>query len=68
MLKYEPSFASWKPVIQARCLLYSAFTNKVERVCHFQASCWNYMTRRQALRDFPYTSQVSLHKKLTYLF
>jgi hypothetical protein len=43
-------------------LLYSALTDKVERNCHFPAPGWNCMTHRQALQDFPDTSQVSLHK------
>jgi hypothetical protein len=41
---------------------YSAFTDKVERNCHFPAPGWNCMTHRQALQCFPYTSQVSLHR------
>jgi hypothetical protein len=41
---------------------YSAFTDKVERNCHFPAAGWNYMTHRQALQVFPYISQASLNK------
>jgi hypothetical protein len=41
----------------------SAFTDKPERNCHFPAPGRNCMTHRQALHDFPDTSQVSLHKK-----
>jgi hypothetical protein len=40
---------------------YSAFTDKVEHKCHFQAPGWNCMTHRQALQDFPDTIKVSLH-------
>jgi hypothetical protein len=43
-------------------LNYSAFTDKVERNCHFSAPGWNCVTHRQALQGFPDTSQVSLHK------
>jgi hypothetical protein len=42
--------------------LFSAFTNKAERNCHFSAPGRKYMTHRQALQGFPDTSQVSLHK------
>jgi hypothetical protein len=42
--------------------LYSAFTDKVERNCHFPAPGWNRVTRRQALQCFLDTSQVFLHK------
>jgi hypothetical protein len=34
----------------------------VTRNSHIPASGRNFMTRRQALQDFPGTSQVSLHK------
>jgi hypothetical protein len=40
-----------------------AFTDKVERNCHFPAPGWKCMTHRQALQGFPDTSRVSLHKK-----
>jgi hypothetical protein len=43
-------------------VLYSVFTDKPERTCHFPAPGRNCMTHRQALQDFPDTSQVSLHK------
>jgi hypothetical protein len=42
---------------------YSAFTDKVERNCHFSGPAWNCMSHRHALQGFPDTSQVSLHKK-----
>jgi hypothetical protein len=42
--------------------LHSAFTDKLERNCHFPASGRNCTTHCQALQDFPDTSQVSLHK------
>jgi hypothetical protein len=48
--------------LQKDPLLYSAFTNKVERSCHFPAPGWKYMTHRQARQGFPDTNQVSLHK------
>jgi hypothetical protein len=43
---------------------YSAFTDKVERNCHFPAAGWNCMTHRQAPKGFPDMSQVSLHKTI----
>jgi hypothetical protein len=43
-------------------LVYSAFTDKVERNCYLPVSGWNFMTHCQALQGFPDTSQVSLHK------
>jgi hypothetical protein len=49
------------PEMLANCL-YSAFTDKIERNCHFQVPGWNCMTHRQALQGFPETSQVLLHK------
>jgi hypothetical protein len=43
--------------------LYSEFTDKVERNCHFSAPGWNCMIRSQALQGFPDTSrQESLHE------
>jgi hypothetical protein len=42
--------------------MYSAFTDKVERSCHFPAPGWNCMTYRRALQGFPDTIEVSLHK------
>jgi hypothetical protein len=42
--------------------MYSAFTDKVERNCHFPAPGWNCKTHCQALQGFLDTSQVSLHK------
>jgi hypothetical protein len=44
-------------------MIYSAFTDKVERNCHFPAPGWNCMTHRQALQGFSDTSQVSPQKK-----
>jgi hypothetical protein len=41
---------------------HSASTDKVKHNCHFPAPGRNCMTHRQALQDFPDTSQVSLHK------
>jgi hypothetical protein len=41
-------------------VLYSAFTDKVERNCQFPAPGWKCMTRRQGLQGSP--DQVSLHK------
>jgi hypothetical protein len=41
-------------------LLYSAFTEKFERNCHFPAPSWNCMTQCHALQGFPDTNQVSL--------
>jgi hypothetical protein len=43
-------------------LLYSAFTDKLVRNCHFPAPGRNCTTHRQALQDFPDTTQVSLYK------
>jgi hypothetical protein len=43
-------------------VLYSAFTDKVERKYHFPAPGWNCMTHRQVPQGFPDTSQVTLHK------
>jgi hypothetical protein len=40
----------------------SAFTDNVERNCHFPAPGWTFMTHRQVLQGFPDTSQVLLHK------
>jgi hypothetical protein len=40
----------------------SAFTDKPEHNCHFPAPVRNCMTDRQALQDFPDTSQVSFHE------
>jgi hypothetical protein len=40
----------------------SAFTEKIERNCHFWVPGKNCMTHRQALQGFPCTSQVPLHK------
>jgi hypothetical protein len=41
---------------------YSAFTDKPERNCHFPAPGGHCMIHRQALQDFPDTTQVSLYK------
>jgi hypothetical protein len=48
---------------------YTAFTDKVERNCHFPAPGRNCMTHSQALQDSPDTSQALLHitLKLTFL-
>jgi hypothetical protein len=42
-------------------LILSAFTDKVERHCHFRASGKNFTTRRQVLQHFSDTRQVSLY-------
>jgi hypothetical protein len=42
---------------------YGAYTEKVERNCHFPAPGWNCMTYRQVLQGFPDIIQASLHKK-----
>jgi hypothetical protein len=42
--------------------IYIAFTDKQERNCLFPAPGRNCITHRQAIQDFPDTSQVSLHK------
>jgi hypothetical protein len=42
--------------------MYSAFTDNVERNCHFPPPGWYCMTYLQALQGFPDTSQVSLLK------
>jgi hypothetical protein len=43
-------------------LTYSAFTDKVERNCHFPVPGRNCITHRQALQGFPDTSHEPLHK------
>jgi hypothetical protein len=50
------------PCLFISMFLLPAFTDQVERNCHFPAPGWNCMTHRQALQGFPDTSQVSLHK------
>jgi hypothetical protein len=45
-----------------RFFTYSAFTDEPEHNCHFPAPGKKCMTNRQALQDFPDTSQISLHK------
>jgi hypothetical protein len=49
--------------------LYSAFTVKVKRNCHFLASGWNCMTQRQSVQGFLDGSQVSFHRnsEMTFL-
>jgi hypothetical protein len=41
-----------------------AFTDKVERNCHFLASDWNLMSHREALEGFPYRVNYRSTKKL----
>jgi hypothetical protein len=53
----------YQSVQQSICkMIYSTFTDEVERKCHFPALSCNCMTHHQALQGFPGTSQVSLHK------
>jgi len=42
--------------------IYSAFTAKPERNCHFPAPGRSCMTHSQALQGFPEASQTYLHK------
>jgi hypothetical protein len=60
----ELTFVAVKKLEVPRCCcLDGAFTEEVERNCHFLAPGWNCVTHRRAPQGFPDTSQVLICEK-----